>query len=99
MVTWLKVCKNGHGEGVSWLNFPAKHTTEALCADAEEVATQENAWKWEHFKIIADKLPTETNIKIGLVIGANCSKALEPEEVLQVKTVDPLPSELHYDGL
>ena len=81
------------------VELPSKTYTEALCADAEEVATQENAWKWEQFKIIADKLPTETNIKIGLVIGANCSKALEPEEVLQVKTVDPLPSELHYDGL
>ena len=30
VVTWLKVCKNGHGEGVRWLNFPAKHTREAL---------------------------------------------------------------------
>ena len=85
VVTWLKVSKNGHGEGVRWLNFPAKHTTEALRADAEEVATQENARKREHFKTIADKLPTETNKKIGLAIGANCSKALEPEEVLPSK--------------
>ena len=36
-------------------------------------------------KIIADKLLTETNIQIELVIGANCSKALEPEEVLPSK--------------
>ena len=85
VVTWLKVSKNGHGEGFRWLNFPAKHTTEALRADAEEVATQENARKREHFKTIADKLPTETNKKIGLAIGANCSKALEPEEVLPSK--------------
>ena len=33
-------------------------------------------------KIIADKLPTETNMKIGLLMEANCSKTLEPEEVL-----------------
>ena len=30
-------------------------------------------------KIIADKLLTETNTEIGLLIGANCLKALEPE--------------------
>ena len=64
MVTGLKVSKNVHGEGVGWLNLPAIYSREALPADVEEVATQEKARKWEHLKIIADKLPTETNMEI-----------------------------------
>ena len=75
------------------------YTREDLQADIEEVVeeepTQEKARKWEHFKIIADKLPKETNTEIGLLIGANRLKALEPEEVLQLKMEDSLPLELH----
>ena len=65
MMTGLKVSKNVHDEGVRWPNTPATYTREALPAVVEEVATQEKARKWEHLKIIADKLPTETNMEIG----------------------------------
>ena len=64
VVTGLKVSKNVHGERVGWLNLPATYSREALPADVEEVVTQEKARKWEHLKIIADKLPTETNMEI-----------------------------------
>ena len=40
--------------------------------------------------IITGILPTETNMEIGLLIGANCLKALEPEEVLPSKDSEPL---------
>ena len=89
MVTGLKVSKNVHGEGIRWLNLLATYTREALAADVEEVLTQEKAKKWKHLKIIADKLPTETNMEIGLLIGANCSKALEPEELPPSKNGGP----------
>ena len=85
MVTGLKVSENVHGEEIKWLNFPATYTRGALTADVEEVATQEKAGKWEHLKIIAEKLPTETNMEIGLLIEPNCSKVLEPGEVLPSK--------------
>ena len=85
VVTGLKVSKNVHGEGVRWMNFLATFTREALPADAEEVATQEKARKWEYLKIIADKLRTETNMEIELLKRANFSKALKLEEVLPSK--------------
>ena len=89
VVTGLKVSKNVHGEGVRWMNFLATFTREALPADAEEVATQEKARKWEYLKIIADKLWTETNMEIELLKRANFSKALELEEVLPSKYGSP----------
>ena len=85
VVTGLKVSKNVHGEGVRWMNFLATFTREALPADAEEVATQEKARKWEYLKIIADKLQRETNMEIELLKRANFSKALELEEGLPSK--------------
>ena len=70
-----------------------RYTREDLQADIEELVEeepiQEKARKWEHLKIIADKLPKETNTEIGLLIGANCLKALEPEEVLPTKDGGP----------
>ena len=68
LVTWLKVSKNVHGEGGRWLNLPATYSREDLPPDIDKVATQEKARKWEHLQIIADKLPTETNMEIGLFI-------------------------------
>ena len=79
MVTGLKVSKNIHDEGVRWLILPATYTRETLHADVEEVVTLEKARTWEHLKIIAYKLLREANMEIGLLIGANYSKALEPE--------------------
>ena len=42
--------------------MPAIYTKEDLPADVAEVTT----------KVLADNLSTETNIEIGLLIGANC---------------------------
>ena len=86
--TGLKVSKNVHGEEVRWLNLPATYTREDLPANFEQVTTQEKATKWDHLKIIADKLATETKMDIGLLIGVNPLKALEPE-VLPCKDGGP----------
>ena len=67
----------------------ATYIREDVPVDVEEVATEEKARKWEHLKVIKDKLPTETNMEIGWFIGANCLKALEPEEVLPSKDSGP----------
>ena len=61
------------------MKLPATYTREDLPADFEQVTTQEKARKWEHLKIIADKLPTETKMDTGLLIGANSLKTLEPK--------------------
>ena len=37
---------------------------------------------WEHLKELVDKVPRKSDIGIGLLIGANCAKALEPQELM-----------------
>ena len=82
VVTGSRVSKEIRGEKMQWLNLPAVYTRDELPADIDEVATCEKAKRWDHLKGIADNLPTESNMKIGLLIGANCARALEPVEVL-----------------
>ena len=82
VVTGLRVSKEIRGEKMQWLNLPAVYTRDELPADIDEVATCEKAKRWDHLKGIADNLSTESNMKIGLLIGANCARALESAEVL-----------------
>ena len=40
--------------------------------------------------MIAEKLPHAADIGIGLLIGADCTNALEPQELIPTKMVSPL---------
>ena len=89
VVTGLRVSKEIRGEKMQWLNLPAVYTRDGLPADIDEAATCEKAKRWDHLKGIADNLPTESNMKIDLLIGANCARALEPVEVLPYQDKGP----------
>ena len=62
-----------------WLNLSATNTREDLVVDAEKVATRERVKGWDCVKEFVDKVPRESDIDIGLLIGINCAKALEPQ--------------------
>ena len=89
LLTDLKFSINVHGEGVRWLNLPATYTREDLPAGVEEVATEEKTKEWEHLTVIAGELSVETNKEVGLLIGADWSKALESKKVLPSKDSGP----------
>ena len=72
-----------------WLDLPATYTKEELPADVEKVATREKVEVWDHLKKIANKVPKVSDIEIGLLFGANCGKALEPQEVIPSKDEGP----------
>ena len=68
--------------GDNTLQLPKIFTKEDL-STCEDVPTPELAYRWEHLKRIATDLPTQlSDAKIGLLIGSNCPKALEPLDVL-----------------
>ena len=70
----------------NWLNFSETYTREELPADVEEVVTRGKVAGWEHLnKELVDKVPRKPDIEIGLLIGANCAKALELQEVIPSK--------------
>ena len=57
--------------------------------DIEEVAARENIKSWYHLTVIAEKLPHAAHIEIGLLIGADFAKALEPQEMTSSKNGRP----------
>ena len=69
-------------KGKNPIQLPKIFTKEDL-STPENVPTPELAHRWKHLRSIAKELPTQLpNVRIGLLIGSNCSKALEPIDVL-----------------
>ena len=89
VISGLRVASDMEGVRKHWLNLPTKYTREELSADVEEVATRDKVAGWEHLKEQVDKVPRKSDIEIGLLIGANGAKALEPEEVIPSKDGGP----------
>ena len=89
VISGLKVASDMKGVRQNWLDLPATYTREELPADVEEVATRDKVAGWEHLKELVDKVPRKSDIEIGLLIGANCAKALEPQEIIPSKDGGP----------
>ena len=64
------------------VQLPKIYTKEDL-STCENVPSPEFAYQWKHLERIARDLPPQLpGAKIGLLIGSNCPKALEPMDVL-----------------
>ena len=58
--------------------------------DEDEMPTPGTVGHWKHLSSIVDKLPSyDPSIPFGLLIGANCPKALEPHEVINSPEIGP----------
>ncbi|PFX13125.1 hypothetical protein AWC38_SpisGene22820 [Stylophora pistillata] len=69
-------------KGDNTVQLPKIFTKNDL-STSENVLTPALAHRWKHFKGIEAELPPQLpDAKIGLLIGSNCPKALEPIEVL-----------------
>ena len=71
------------------LILPPVYTKEDIPVDTEELATRENIKSWDHLKVIAEKLPYASDTEIGSLIGADRTKALEPQNVIPSKNGGP----------
>ena len=56
-----------------------------LPVDKEEIATPARISKWEYLKPISNEIVQDEDIVVGLLIGANCMKALEPMKIIPSK--------------
>ena len=57
--------------------------------DKEEIATPARISKWEYLKPISNEIVQDGDIVVGLLIGANCMKALEPMKIIPSKEDGP----------
>jgi hypothetical protein len=65
------------------VQLPKVYTQEQLPIDPGEIPSHSLLHRWSHLKGLAAEMPErDTNIPIGLLIGANYVKALEPHRVI-----------------
>ena len=56
-----------------WIKLPRAYTKQDLPVDEQEIATPEKVKKWNYLKVTANKICPNTDISVGLLIGANCA--------------------------
>ena len=73
---------NIEGKQVDWITLPRMFSQDDLPVASVEIATPENIQQWKYLHRIVPEMRMDRNVDVKLLIGANCLKALEPEEVI-----------------
>ena len=55
---------------------------EEILVDKEEIATPSKIKKWKHLSSITNEIEQRNDVQVGLLIGANCMKVLEPRKII-----------------
>ena len=70
--------------GSSVVNLPTAYSRDGMPFGEGELATACSTKRWRYLKEIAEFLPEfDRRVPFALIIGANCSRALEPLEVIK----------------
>ena len=65
------------------MNLPAVYSRKDLDCEEDEIPTPGKIQEYEHLSSIRQKLPEyDETLRLGLIIGANCPRILEPQEVI-----------------
>lgn len=76
--------------GYNSIHLPKTFTKEDISAVEEDVPMPELTQRWSHPKRIQDQLPPRLpGAKVGLLIGSNCPKALQPMDIVASQNGGP----------
>ena len=72
------------------ITLPRTYTRNVIPARRSQIPRHDTALKWPHLESIASYLmPLDTEAEVGLLIGANCARAIKPHEVILGNDDDP----------
>ena len=64
------------------IQLPRTYTRDYIPVSHDQIPTKEMVEKWDHLSDIACQIPdVNEDLEIGVLIGSNCPKALEPQRV------------------
>ena len=86
LVSKQTVSKN---DKVQWLKLPKVFSRKEIPVDQAEIATPEKLTKWKYLNCVAEKIASDDSISVDLLIGANCTEALEPVSVISSQDGGP----------
>ena len=61
--------------------MPTTFTRDELPVDNDDITKPGQLKPWKYLESVVNQLNFEENISVGLLIGANCTNALEPIQV------------------
>ena len=70
---------------IHWVKLLKLYTRKEIPVDSSEVATSLKLKKWRYLYCIADKIASDDAGSIDVLIGANCTRALEPIDFIACK--------------
>ena len=62
--------------------LPKAYTKDDLPVDSSETSTPEKITKRQYLQEITEEISHSDDVKVELLIGANCTRALEPVQVI-----------------
>ena len=69
-------------EQQQWIKLPAAFSIKEIPVESCEIATSGKLQKWKYAEKIFGEINNNKNIKVEVLIGANCLEALNPLEVI-----------------
>ena len=81
LVEGLKV-SSSRDEDSEWIELPKTFTKRYLPVDQDDITTPSKLEQWKYLEGIMDKISKRDDIYVGLLIGTNCTKALEPLNII-----------------
>lgn len=73
----------------NWITLPPTFSKEELPVCSTDVASPEKLKKWRYLDEVSATLSNNDIINVGLLIGANCTSALEPVKVIKSQDGGP----------
>ena len=67
---------------VEWIKVPKAYSRSFLPVKREEIDTPKKIKKWKYLNPITAEMIHDDDIGVGMLIGPNCMKALEPVEII-----------------
>ena len=72
-----------------WIPLLMVYSKKTLPVEKEEVVTPEKVSKWKYLDSIKSEVTQTDDTEIGMLIGVNCMKALEPLKIIPNKDGGP----------
>ena len=79
----------GSKNGSTLIKLPRIYTRKHLPVDKKEVATSDKIEEWNYLKTISSEITQTDDIEVGLLIGTNCIKVLEPLTLIAINNGGP----------
>ena len=78
------------------IKLPTTYSRDELLFHIDEVPTKDKLKDFDYLENVAANLPDfDSSLELGLIIGANCPKALEPQEIVPALGDGPYASRSH----